>query len=120
MADGLGADIGLGHRAHLDGGLHPDLYALLLQHVGHGQGVDGSGQHTHVVGAGAVHASRVPAAEKVAAPDHDPDLGPERGAFFDTLADAAHDAVIDAEFFLPGEGFPAELQQDPFILQWHT
>ena len=113
MADGTGADIGLSHRAHLNGGLHPDLHALLLQHIGHSQGVDGGGQHAHVVGTDPDHlvAAVLDAAPEVAAADNDADLTALLAAFLDHVADRADHIKVQTEMLVARKGLAADLDQ---------
>ena len=82
VPDGSGADIGLRHRPHLDGGLDPDVHSLLLQHVRQGQGVDAGGQHPHVVGPDPFHpvAAVLQPAPEVSAAYHDAHLYAQLGA----------------------------------------
>jgi hypothetical protein len=58
---GAAPDEGLGDLGHLDAAHDPGLAPELLEGVLQGEGVDGGGQHAHVVGAGAVHALGEPA-----------------------------------------------------------
>ena len=48
MPDGPGPDIGLSYLLNFQGGLHPHIHALLLQHVGHSHAVHSRGQHARV------------------------------------------------------------------------
>ena len=113
------ADIRLRHRPHLHGSLHPDLYALLLQHVGHGQSVDGGGQHAHVVGADAHHpvAAVLQAAPEVAAAHHDAHLDAQLDTALDHVAHFADHIKVQPPGRLPRQGLAADFQQYSFILR---
>ena len=119
MADGLGADIGLRHGAHLNGGLHPDLHALLLQHIGHSQGIDGGGQHPHVVSPDPDHP--VPAvldsAPEVAAAHDNAHLHAQLYTALDHVAHLADHIKVQPPGRVPGQSLAADLQQHTFILR---
>ncbi len=116
MADRAGADIGLGDRLHPDGGLHPDLHALLLQHVGNGQRVDGGGQHAHVVGANPLHlvAAVLQAAPEIAAAYYHAYLHIHLHTALNHIAHLADDLKVQAAGGVSRQGLAADLQKYPF------
>ena len=112
MSDRAPADVGLGHRAHLDRRQHARLTAGLLERVLEGQRVDDGGQHTHVVSGGSLHAARAGghAAENVAAPDDDRQLDAQRGDLAYLVADPREHGRVEPVALAPGQSLPRELQ----------
>ena len=112
MPHGLSADVRLSHAPHLDGGLDPDLHALLLQHIGHGQRVHHGGQHAHMVRPDPLHllGAVLEAAPEVAAAHDDAHLHAQIHALFDCVADAAHHIEVVAPALVAGERFAADFQ----------
>ena len=93
-------DVGLGHLRHGDRGLHSHRLVLGLERILERERVDHRGEHAHVVGAGAIHASLGAAepAEDVAAPDDHRDLHAEvRARVGDLVGDALHHGGVDPE-----------------------
>ena len=115
MPDGSGADVRLRHRADLQRRLHPDVHALLLQHVRHGHAVHSRGQHAHVVGAGALDIALavLHAAPEVAAADDDAHLHAHVHASLDDVRHASHDLEIQSEVLVARQRLAADLQQHP-------
>ena len=117
VPDGPGTDVGLRHSPHLNGGLHPDGNPLLLTHVRHSQAVHHRGQHSHVVGPGALHgaAAVFRTAPEVAAAHHQTYLDAHVQTLLDDIADLTNHLKIQAGMLVTGQGLAADLQQDPFI-----
>ena len=115
MADGPGTDVRLGHGPDLQRRLHPDVHTLLLQHVGHSHAVHGGGQHTHVIGAGALDVALaiLDAAPEVASADDHAHLNAHVHAFLDDVGHTGHDLEVKAEVLVAGQRFAADLQQHP-------
>ena len=112
MPDGPGTDVGLGHGLHPDGGLDPDLHPLLLQHIGHSQGVDAGGQHAHVVSPDPLHlvAAVLQAPPEVAAADHHAYLNSHVHTALDHVAHLADHVEVQTPGRFPRQGFAADLQ----------
>ena len=115
MPNGPGADIRLRHGPDLQRRLHTHVHTLLLQHVRHGHAVHGRGQHTHVVGPGALDVSLavLHAAPEVAAADDDAHLHAHVHASLDDVRHASHDLKVQTEVLIAGQRFAADLQQHP-------
>ena len=117
VADGPGADIGLSHLAHLDGGLNPDLHPMLLQHVGHSQGVDGRGQHAHMVGPDPDHlvAAVFDAPPEISAAHDDAHLDAHIHTLFDRCAYRADHIKVQPAASVSGQGLAADFQQNALV-----
>ena len=104
---------------HRDRGLDARRLTERLERVLQRERVDDRGEHPHVVGAGAIHASRRAGepTEDVAAADDDRDLDTQIGARLrDFLSDPLDDRGVDSEpDGLVGEGLTRELQHDPVV-----
>ena len=111
-------DIGLGDGPHLDGRLDPDLHVPLLQTIRHRQGVDGGGQHTHMVRPDPLHpvAAVLHAPPEVAAAYHDGHLYPGLGARLHHVAHLADHIKIQTAPAVSSQHLAADLQQHPFKL----
>ena len=105
-------DVGLRDLADLEGRQHPGVEAHLFQRVLKRHSVHHAGQHSHVVGGGAVHAlvRRGHSPNDVAAADHDADLRPERVYLAHLLGQGPDHAGTDAEAALSGENLAGELR----------
>ena len=57
MAEGSSSDKGFGHIIHFDRGHHAGFDARMFEGVLQGEGINYGGEHAHVVGGIAVHAS---------------------------------------------------------------
>jgi hypothetical protein len=112
VADGPPADVGLGHRPHLDRRQHARLAPGLLERVLQGEGVDDGCQHAHVVRGGALHAAsagRDPT-EDVAPADDDRQLHAQLGDLAQLGADPHEHRRIEAVALTPGQRLSRELE----------
>jgi hypothetical protein len=111
VADGTARNVGLGNLPHGDGALDAGLDAGLLQEILQGQAVHDCAEHTHVVGAGTVHAAlgKFGAAEEVSASYDDChlDLGNSCG---DLLGDGADGFRVHAKLSA-ADDLAGQLQQ---------
>ena len=114
------ADVGLGHRIHGQGALHPGLDADLLQRRLHGQGVHHRGQHAHVVGRGPVHvAGRLgQAAEDVPAADHQAHLDAALDRALDGGGHGVDRLHVDAIALIAHQDLARHLEQDSLEVQF--
>ena len=119
MADGAGADVGLGDLFDLKRGLHANIDALLLQNVGHRHAVHRRGQHPHVVGTGALDVALAVfhAAPEVAAADDDAHLNAHLIAAPDDVAHLGNDVEVEAEVLVARQRLTADLEQHALILE---
>ena len=102
-------DIGLGDAGHLNGGLHADLNAALLQTVGQSEAVDDRGKHAHLVGAGALHpvAAVLDATPEIAAADHNRNLRSLICNLFHLFGNLQTSCLIKAKILVSGQRFAA-------------
>lgn len=109
-------NVGLGHLGHLDGGLNAGRSPTLLERVLQGQRVHHGGQHTHVVGRGAVHPLRRPleAAEDIPTTDDQGEPNAPIVMHLDQLIrEQANRTRIEAEApFLRAERLTRHLEQN--------
>ena len=84
-----------------------------------GKAVDHRRQHPHVIGGGSVHSAGtgIDPAEDVPATDNDAELYAEVDDIPDLRGDRIHDLRIDSEGTLSHEGFAAQFEQHPPVLQ---
>ena len=117
VADGPPADVGLGHRAHLDGGQHARLKARLLERVLQRQRVDDGREHPHVVPLRAVHSRTrtFETAKDVPAADDDRRLDAHALDFSHILGNLGRDDRIDPVGLLAHEGFAGNFQEDTLV-----
>ena len=119
MADGSVADVCLGYLAHLNGALHPDRHAELLERIGKGKGIHDCSEHTDMVGTGPIHIAAGAPSPEVAAADNEADLDAHFIEFLDCGADRTDGVEVKAVAFIAGEHLAAELEQDSFINRLH-
>src|SRR5581483_3630962 len=119
VADRLAADVGLHHLLDVERRERAACKAGAAHRVLQRQGVHDRGQHSHVVGRGPVHPRRARrhAAEDVPAADHHPDLQTHPRHRGDLGDDALDRLPVDAERILAHQGFPRQLEEDPFVLR---
>src|SRR5690606_8234539 len=111
------ANVGLGERLHPDGGEHPRLDAVGLEHVLHRQGVDHGGEHSHVIRRDAIktllRGDR--AADDVATADHQAQRDTRGVNRLDLVSERLDDLVVEASALRPGECLAGELEQCPAV-----
>ena len=117
MPDGPGPNIRLRHGADLQCRLHPHVHALLLQHIGHGHAVHGSGQHAHMVGAGPLNVALavLHAAPEVAAADDDTYLHAHVHTLSDDLGHTAHHLKVQSEMLVACQRLAADFNKYPLV-----
>ena len=108
------------HLRHGDGGEHLGRDAQLLQLVGDGQRVHHRGQHSDLIGQGALHLAAGTAAPEVAAAHDDADLYAQIVRLFHAAADGVHGRLIKAGALFAAQSFAADLQKDTLIFQCHN
>src|SRR5205807_9722454 len=94
--------------------LDPRLDALVLEEVLQGEAVHDGAEHSHVVGAAAVHAAlgELGTAEVVAAAHDDGDLDAGADDVGDLARDRLDDVGVHAEPTAAREGLAGQLQED--------
>ncbi len=116
VADGAAADVRLGDLRHVDRGLDTGRLTGSLEGLLQGQRVDHRGEHAHVVGLGAVHASALAGhpTPDVPAPDHDRDVDVEASAWprLDLRGEIGDHLAVDAESAATRECLTGQLDQD--------
>ena len=119
MPDGAGADVGFGDFFDLQRRLHAHVDALLLEHIGDRHAVHRRGQHSHVVGTGALNVALAVfhAAPEVAAADDDAHLHTHVRALFDDVAHLGNDVEVEAEVLVARQRLAADLEQHALILE---
>ncbi|MBQ9695270.1 MAG: hypothetical protein IJV58_02455, partial [Oscillospiraceae bacterium] len=60
------------------------------------------------------------AAQEIAAADYNADLHADIDALLDAFADIADHGIIQSEFLFTGKRFAAELEQNTFVLKFHS
>ena len=91
-----------------------------LEHVLHGERVDHRAEHSHVVGADAVHShlGELRAANDVAAADHQADAGAHaRRLSLIFVGEALDNVEIEPDALVSGECFAGDLEQNPRVLE---
>src|SRR5699024_9911046 len=113
VAYGAAADEVLGHVVDGNGAHHARIATVLLDGIGHGQGVHHGGQHAHVVASHAIHAAggQARAAEDVAAADHHAHFGPRVAHLDDFLGQPTDHLGVDAVVLVTHEGLTGEFEQ---------
>ena len=111
---------GLRHVVHFDRGLHAGRHAEVLQAAHQGHAIDHCGQHSHVVGRGAVHAAvgGGQTAPDVAAADDHRELHAQGSHFLDFSGERADDLGRDI-IFAPrfAQGLAADFQEHAAVLR---
>ena len=104
---------------HGDRGLHADGNIALLKAVRQRKAVNDRRQHTHMIGAGALHTvtAVLQPAPKIAAADDDAHLHTGFDAFFHHVADAADHVKVQPAMRVARQRLPADLQQDAAIFR---
>src|SRR6185503_1304695 len=117
VADCLAADVGLDHLLDVERRLHAAGDSCLTHGVRQRERVHHGGEHAHVVGGGPVHSLRArrQAAEDVAAADHHAELHPHARDLRDLVDDRLDRRAVDAKRIVPHQGFPRQLEKDPFV-----
>ena len=110
MGNGLAPDVGLSNALHLNGSLDPNGDLPLLQAVRHSQGVDGGGQHPHMVSPGPLHTAGtvLQTTPEVAAAYHNGHLDALGHALAHHIANPADGVKIQAPVLAAGQGLSAE------------
>ncbi len=111
MAQGPAANVGFCNLPHFHGGLHARNHADALQCVLQGQAVHHGGQHTHIIGRGAVHSlSRAGgAAPNVAAAHHQRRLHAKLTNCFDLQGYLVNCCWVNAKALFAGQSLAANL-----------
>lgn len=93
--------------------------APVFQHILHGQGIQHSGQHTHVVGGGTFHSPgrTGKSTENIAAADDQGHLDAKIQDSTEFLADRGNGIRVYAEMLVAGEGFTAQFDQNALVLE---
>ena len=119
MPDRAGADIGLGNFFDLKCRLHAHINALLLQNVRNRHAVHRGGQHTHVVGTGALNVTFaiLHAAPEVAAADDDAHFNAHLAALLDYVAHLGNNIKVETKMLVACQRLAADLEQHALILQ---
>ena len=121
MPGGPSSDIRFTDRLHGNSRLHPGIYPTPFQCILHGQTVHHRGQHTHVVGGGAVHAFAGPghAPEDISCPDHQTDFDAQTDDGLDLRCNKIDHSGTDPERIFTHKRFTAQFQQYPSIFDLH-
>ena len=119
VPDRAGADIGLGNFFDLKRRLHAHINALLLQNVRNRHAVHRGGQHTHVVGTGALNVTFaiLHAAPEVAAADDDAHFNAHLAALLDYVAHLGNNIKVETKMLVACQRLAADLEQHALILQ---
>ena len=110
MPNRLIADVWFGDLVHGDRCLHPHVALDLFQRVGQCQGIDGGGQHPHMVRTGTVHFAAGAAPPEIAAADHNSNFYAGVRTLLDGGTDAQDGVKIQAGLLVARHGLPAEFQ----------
>ena len=121
VADGAAADEGFGDGLDHDGALGAGDHVGALEGVLKGDDVDDGGEHTGVVGGGAVHApgGAILAAPDVSAADDDGELYAGLPGGLDLGGDVSDGSSVYAVADGAAEGFTTELQDDALVCACH-
>jgi hypothetical protein len=117
VADRFSPDIRLDHLLDVERRLHAARDPGLAHGVRQRERVHHRGEHSHVVGGGAVHARRAgrDAAKDVAATDHHAELHPEARHLRHLAHDRLDRLAVDAERVVAHQGFPGQLEQHALV-----
>ena len=120
MANSLASDIGFCNRIHGDRGLYPDRNVTLLETISHGQCIDDSGQHAHMVCTCTLHtvAAVFQSAPEVTAADDDTNLHTQSHTLFDHITDLAYDFKVKTALLTARESLAGDLQKYSFIFRF--
>ena len=90
---------------------------MLFQHIGHGQRIDGSGKHSHMVGPAALHpvAAVFQPPPEVAAAHHNAYLNTSLHTLFNDLGHLSDHVKIQSPPCVARQGLSADFQQHSAI-----
>src|SRR6266487_5790695 len=113
VPDGAAANERLGDLGHRDGALDAGGYAVLFQRVLQGEGVDNSGQHSHVIAGGPFDAllASGQAAENVPSTDDDDDLDAKLAYFADLTGHVVNGFRANTDTRFASQRLATELEQ---------
>ena len=106
---------------HSDRRHYPCLEICFLQHVLQCQRIDHGAEHSHVIGAGALHShlGELAASYDVAASDDETDRGPQLYDVDDFVTQTIHRVEIESKSLVTGERFAREFDEDAGVFEIH-
>ncbi len=105
---------------HRDCCLYTHFNPMRFQRICQCQRIHHCRQHSHMICTCAIlHLAAASPSEEVAATYNNPNLRSKIHTFFNTFADRRNHIVINPKLLLTGKSLSAQLEQDPFILDWH-
>ena len=117
VTERLAQDVGLGDLGDGESGLHSDLRALALDAILQCERVDDGGEHSHVIGGGAVHlAVRLSASPEVASAYHHAHLSAHILDLDDLFGHFGELCMVDAAPVRAGESFAGQFDDYSFVL----
>src|SRR3989440_1611308 len=118
VADRLAADIGLDHLLDVERGERAARQPGDAHRVLKRERVHHRGEHSHVVGGGAVHPGRARrhAPEDIAAADHHADLHAQARDLRDLADDGLDGLAVDAESIFPHQRFARQFEENALVL----
>ena len=118
MPDCLAADIRLCNLPHIDGALHPGIYAPFFQRILKRQTIHHRRQHPHIIRRRAIHALRASgeATPNVAAADDHRTVDSFLANRLDLCRNILYHRRIDAKSLFSGQGLSRKLQDYSLIL----
>lgn len=118
MTHCLAENVGFRDLCHRYSRLNAHGHALSFEAILHGEGVDYRGEHTHMVGGGAVHfAVRLSAAPEVAASDNDAHFHAEVLDFDYLVAHRREFGVVDTRPVRRGECFTGKFDDNALVFR---
>jgi hypothetical protein len=87
----------------------------ISQSVLQGKAVHHSGQHSHMIGPGAIHTLRGSATEDIAAADNNSNLNAQFQRFPDFTGNPLNHFRVNTKQTLPHQGFATQFQENAFV-----